>query len=177
MKQIKKQPRQTVQAVKKKMNQTELQNIAEQQLKKVLKELKIYSVGIQVVSKKKMIQLNAEYRKKPVDTDILSFPVLEIFKNPRMSLEATPQQYLGDLVLSYSQVLKQAREFGHSPMREVLILVVHGVLHLKGYDHEVNAKSFEKMLRAEQQLLLRCGLKKQDAGLISRAQLIKNVYK
>lgn len=50
--------------------------------------------------------------------------------------EANPARYLGDIVISYPQAERQAADFGNTPTREVQELVIHGVFHLLGYDHE-----------------------------------------
>ncbi len=73
--------------------------------------------------------LNAKYREKEEATDVLAFP-----------LEG---KLLGEVVVSVEQAQKQAEDFGHSFLRELGFLALHGVLHLLGYDHK------EKSDRAE----------------------------
>ena len=65
--------------------------------------------------------LNAKYRNVDAPTDVLSFEM--------------DDQYLGDIVISMDKVIEQAQEYGHSQKRELAFLVVHGMLHLLGYDH------------------------------------------
>ena len=96
--------------------------------------------------------LNREYRRKDKATDVLSFPQFhpkEISGRSRRKLEA-PGPYLGDLVISTETTLKQAKEFGVSKREELTRLVVHGVLHLCGYDHEkVPPAEAQRMRRRE----------------------------
>jgi probable rRNA maturation factor len=76
-------------------------------------------------------ELNHRYRGVNVPTDVLAFgEAAEGFvEAPDVPL------YLGDVVISYPRVQAQAEEQGHSPDRELVLLVIHGVLHLLGYDH------------------------------------------
>ena len=96
--------------------------------------------------------LNREYRRKDKATDVLSFPQFqpkEISGRSNRKVEA-PGPYLGDLVISTETTLKQAKEFGVTKRQELVRLVVHGVLHLCGYDHEkVPAAEAQRMRRRE----------------------------
>lgn len=96
--------------------------------------------------------LNREYRKKDKATDVLSFPQFhpkEISGRSKKKVDA-PGPYLGDLVISTETTLKQAKEFGVTKRDELTRLVVHGVLHLCGYDHEkVPAAEAQRMRRRE----------------------------
>lgn len=84
-------------------------------------------------------RLNKQFRKKNYPTDVLSFPV------PSRSGAAAPRKLkfapplepeLGELAISADRALVQAREHGHSLADELKILMLHGVLHLTGLDHE-----------------------------------------
>ena len=96
--------------------------------------------------------LNREHRKKDKATDVLSFPQFtprEISGRSR-SKEMVAGSYLGDLVISTETTLKQAKEFGVTKRAELTRLLVHGVLHLCGYDHEkVPAAEAQRMRRRE----------------------------
>lgn len=96
--------------------------------------------------------LNREYRRKDKATDVLSFPQFspaEISGRARRH-PPLPSPYLGDLVVSTETTVKQAKEFGVSPHRELVRLLTHGVLHLCGYDHEkVPAATAQRMRRRE----------------------------
>jgi len=97
-----------------------------------------------------MASLNQRFRNKPETTDVLSFP-------------SDDPDRIGDIAVSLPRARRQAREFGHSPEDEVRILLLHGVLHLMGHDHETDSG---QMQRAEQRWRRKLSL---PAGLISRA--------
>ena len=96
--------------------------------------------------------LNREHRRKDKATDVLSFPQFtpkEISGRGR-SRGMVVGSYLGDLVISTETTLKQAKEFGVTKRAELTRLLVHGVLHLCGYDHEkVPAAEAQRMRRRE----------------------------
>ena len=122
------------------MNQTsyQIRNI-EKLIENVLNLLKYEEeteVSI-VFSDNKMIQeLNLKYRNKDYPTDVLSFP-------------AEMDHFLGDIVIS----LEKAKEQGEDFKKEVEMLLVHGLLHLLGYDHETNEEDYEKMMSLQNELL------------------------
>ena len=95
-------------------------------------------------------RLNRAFRKKDYTTDVLSFP-------------ATGPG-LGDVAISLGRARAQAREFGHSIEQEVSVLMLHGVLHLLGHDHEVDRG---RMARLEKRWRAKLGL---PTGLIERVQ-------
>ena len=97
-------------------------------------------------------RLNRQFRGKDYPTDVLSFPA------------APPSSRLGDLAISMGRARAQAREFGHTLEEEVEILMLHGVLHLLGYDHESDSG---RMARAEKRWRTRLGLAN---GLIERVR-------
>lgn len=77
--------------------------------------------------------LNRDYRSVDRSTDVLSFALTES-EEPAI-LDAPYGVVLGDLVISLERVAAQAEEYGHSVLRELSFLTVHGMLHLLGYDH------------------------------------------
>ena len=88
-------------------------------------------------------ELNRQYLGIDAPTDVLSFPSGEI--DPE-----TQQYYLGDVLISYPRAISQADAGGHPLEAEVQLLVVHGVLHLCGYDHgEPDEKAKMWQLQAE----------------------------
>jgi len=101
-------------------------------------------------------RLNREFRCKDYATDVLSFPNA---KNADATVKVAP---LGDVAISATRARAQAREFGHSTEDEIRILMLHGVLHLLGFDHEGDGG---KMARAEKRWRTRLGL---PSGLIER---------
>lgn len=78
-------------------------------------------------------ELNRIYRAVDRPTDVLSFALTES-EEPEI-VGAQGHDVLGDLVISLEHVAAQAEEYGHSPLRELSFLTVHGMLHLLGYDH------------------------------------------
>lgn len=94
--------------------------------------------------------LNAEYRGIDRATDVLSFPLYE--RDDEIELFEDELAPFGDIVLSVPHAIAQAKEYGHSVEREVCYLVVHGLMHLAGYDHIEDADKAE--MRAEEEALL-----------------------
>ena len=77
--------------------------------------------------------LNRQYRGTDAPTDVLAFAAQEDAGDFITAPEAT--SYLGDVIISYPRAAAQARERGHPAQQEVHLLIVHGILHLLGYDH------------------------------------------
>jgi probable rRNA maturation factor len=95
-------------------------------------------------------KLNREFRGIDHPTDVLSFPA------------EWKAGHLGDIAISLARARAQARQFGHAPEQEIEILMLHGVLHLLGMDHESDRGH---MARAERRWRFRLGL---PTGLIER---------
>ncbi len=98
-------------------------------------------VSIGFVTDLQMRNLNRTWRGKDRVTDILSF-----------TLDEEPLK--GEIVLSYKQAVRQAKEMGHATRDELFFLIVHGTLHLWGYDHEV-PQDAKKMFLLQTQILKR----------------------
>lgn len=94
--------------------------------------------------------LNRTYRGKDSPTNVLSFP----FQAPR---GGDSRGYLGDVVISVDTVRREADELNVVPAHHVQHLVVHGLLHLLGHDHETDAEA-EQMERLEAEILAKIGL-------------------
>ncbi len=77
-------------------------------------------------------ELNRTYRDVDAPTDVLSFSNI----TDEVAVPGTDDSYLGDVIISYERAGEQAAALGHSVDEEIALLVVHGVLHLLGYDHE-----------------------------------------
>jgi len=94
--------------------------------------------------------LNREYRGVDAPTDVLAFGE----RQDQTAFVTAPDTvpYLGDIVISYPRAVEQATAYGHGVDVELSILVVHGVLHLLGYDHETTADR-EEMWRLQAQAL------------------------
>jgi probable rRNA maturation factor len=98
--------------------------------------------------------LNAQWRGKDKPTDVLSFSQVEGYAVPGDGL------FLGDVVISLDTAARQAEAYGASLEQEVARLLVHGVLHVLGYDHVHGGRQAAKMAREEKRLrrlLLKCG--------------------
>ena len=94
------------------------------------------SVNVTIVGKEKIKQLNNEFRKVNKVTDVLSFPLLEIFElHDGEMLDENICTDVGDIVICKSRAIDQAKEYGHSVQREICFLALHGFLHVLGYDH------------------------------------------
>jgi probable rRNA maturation factor len=100
--------------------------------------------------------LNSQYRHKDRPTDVLSFPQWDAAEHgvlrPKM-LNGSPA-VLGDIAISYDTAARQAHGIGHSLDAEMQRLLVHGVLHLLGHDHEDGGPQARRMRAAERRLLV-----------------------
>ena len=110
-------------------------------------------LGLVITSQEKVRQLNKSYRGKDEPTDVLAFYMTsaagETFVAPLDGL-----LHLGEVIISYPQAVIQAREHRHSIKRELAILIIHGVLHLLGYDHE-EPEQEHQMREREKEILSR----------------------
>ncbi|NQS92423.1 MAG: rRNA maturation RNase YbeY [Chloroflexi bacterium] len=86
------------------------------------------SLSVRITDNKEIKKLNLQFRGFNIITDVLSFPT--DFIDPDLD-----SRYLGDVVISYPQAETQALNRGHTVEAELQLLVIHGVLHLLGYDH------------------------------------------
>jgi probable rRNA maturation factor len=105
--------------------------------------------------------LNRRFRGKDEATDVLSFPA-----KPLQHTKPA-ERVAGDVAISVEMARKQAAEQGHALGVELRVLILHGLLHLAGYDHETDAG---RMQRREQQLRAKLGL---PEGLIERAGAVR----
>ena len=96
-------------------------------------EEEITEVSIAFIDDDAMTELNQKFRKKAKTTDVLTFPADDSYNEP--SATGRP---LGDIVISVDQARRQAADEKHSLAMEIRYLVVHGVLHALGYDHETD---------------------------------------
>lgn len=115
--------------------------------------------SVSVVGSAKIAALNARYRGHAKATDVLSFPP------PAAVRKATG--FVGEIVICGPVLRRQAREHAHSPAQELRVLLVHGLLHLLGYDHERGPVAARAMAKQEARIL---GAKLKSRGLISRTR-------
>jgi rRNA maturation RNase YbeY len=102
-------------------------------------ELSVVLVGDAEIKK-----LNARYRRKDYPTDVLSFPIEGAL--------ALGNRLLGDVIISVEKAREQAKERGRTPYQEMVILLIHGIVHLLGYDHERSSSDARTMKRLENKL-------------------------
>ena len=100
-----------------------------------------YALTLRVVDATEMAALNGQFRNRPQPTNVLSFPFAgaageEGFAAPDAAASPEMRAYLGDIVVCAQIAEREARDQGDVPERHWAHLVVHGVLHLLGYDHE-----------------------------------------
>ena len=115
-------------------------------------------LGVMITTQERVQQLNWTYRNKNEPTDVLSFFMIDGEKTQKGSeIFVTPPdniRHIGEVIISYPQSLKQAREHKHTVKKEITILLIHGILHLLGYDH-VEDDEESKMKARESALLKR----------------------
>lgn len=104
-------------------------------------------VSILIVDNEKIRTINNKFRKMYKSTDVLSFPLLT-----KEEIKINNELILGDIIVSFDKVISQSKEYGHSIERELAFLIVHGMLHLLGYDHITSAEE-ESMLKKQNLVL------------------------
>jgi probable rRNA maturation factor len=110
------------------------------------------TVSVLVTSSRELRELNRRFRGKNTPTDVLSFP----------AIPGLMQAFAGDIAISADIAARNARQLGHTAAEEVRVLTLHAVLHLAGYDHELDDGEME---RKEAHLRKSLGL---PVGLIER---------
>ncbi len=117
-------------------------------------------VGLVITSQEKIEELNKTYLGEDHPTDVLSFamgagetPFASEVKDSAFVLPADGLVHLGEVIISYSQAVIQAKEHHHSVKKELAILITHGILHLLGYDHDEPER--EKEMRTREAEILK----------------------
>ena len=129
-------------------------------MRHVKSELGLEESGLAVclVSDAEIARMNETFRKKKGPTDVLSFPMVARRRPVRLrrgSPTVKDGEYLGDIAISPATAKRYAKKNGRKLSSELQVLILHGVLHLLGYDHEIDRG---KMDRIEQKLRKRLGL-------------------
>lgn len=104
-----------------------------------------HDVSIVMVSNERIRKLNLQYRNIDRSTDVLSFS----FDHDNLD---TGQPYLGDVVISGEKTIQQAKAFNHSFRKELTTLIVHGILHLVGFDDEEEIER-KRMLDKQEEII------------------------
>lgn len=122
-----------------------------QYLKKIFKALqyKKVSISLIVTDNTYIHHLNKKHRHRDYTTDVISFAYRE---NP-FPINTFKREHLGDIYISLEKAVEQSLSYGVSLEEEVKRLVVHGVLHLVGYDHEKSEEEKKRMEEKEQDIL------------------------
>ncbi len=127
----------------------ELINYAVQEEKEELIEFSII-----FIDNKEMQQLNNQYRGIDKPTDVLSFAL-----GLDEKIICDGNRILGDIYISIDKAVEQAEHYGHSSLRELSFLMIHGFLHLLGYDH-MNIDDEKNMFNRQEEILNGYGIKK-----------------
>lgn len=115
-------------------------------------------IGLTFCDDEAIRSINNEYRGIDRATDVLSFPLYE--RDDEIELLEGELAPFGDIVLSVPHAQAQAAEYGHSVEREVCYLIVHGLMHLAGYDH-IEPEDKVEMRAAEEALLNAVGVTRE----------------
>lgn len=107
-----------------------------------------FELSVAVVSSAKIRSINKKFRGNDCATDVLSF-TQDDFLGRLCKNSLLEREFLGEILICCQQIAKDAKEQGISARREMEWVVVHGVLHLLGYDHEVGVGEAQKMRQKE----------------------------
>lgn len=114
------------------------------------------SLGVRFVGDREIRRVNREYRSKDKATDVLSFPGETPAEN------GEEETYLGDILISVPTARRQAKEAGHPVERELKVLLLHGILHCLGYDHETDRGEMERLEKRLRQSWIAEGSQRLD---------------
>ncbi len=134
---------------KQKLNKKHLNEVAYKTLE-IIEFKKPTEISLVISGEKRMKSLNRKYRNINEITDVLSFGNKEP-RNNSVKFIDPPNKiiYLGDIFICYRRVIKQASRKKHSTKKELDILLIHGILHLIGYDHKENYENSEMKILEE----------------------------
>jgi probable rRNA maturation factor len=96
----------------------------------------LIEISLVITGQEKIQELNRLYLEEDAPTDVLSFPMMEPDVDGSFITPPDSTLRLGEVIISYPQAKQQAKEHGHIVKKEIAVLIVHGVLHLLGYDHD-----------------------------------------
>jgi len=129
-------------------------------LRRLQRELGLQESGVTIalVSDAEIARMNETFRKKKGPTDVLSFPAAARRRPgslPRATSKKKAGEFLGDIAIAPATARRYAQKHGRSLPTELRVLILHGVLHLMGYDHETDRGEMD---RVERKLRKRFGL-------------------
>ena len=116
-------------------------------------------LSVTFVTNDRIQEINREYRDKDKATDVISFAMEELGEGEIPLSGVDMPRILGDIIISLAKAKEQAEDYGHSFIRELGFLSVHGFLHLLGYDHEIEEDE-QKMFGRQKDILDEFGLKR-----------------
>ncbi|GEL66270.1 rRNA maturation RNase YbeY [Marinilactibacillus psychrotolerans] len=119
-------------------------------------------ISVTIVDNNRIQEINKTYRNKDYATDVISFAMEDETEDDWLNsdeVEIDLPRVLGDLFISIDKTVEQAEEYGHSFERELGFLVVHGLLHLNGYDHMTETDEKE-MFALQERILKEYGLER-----------------
>lgn len=114
-------------------------------------------LSLTFVDNEKIHEINREYREIDRPTDVISFALEENTEGEMEIIGQDMPRVLGDIIISIPRAKQQAEEYGHSFMRELGFLAVHGFLHLLGYDHGTKEEE-QQMFSRQEEILQEFGL-------------------
>lgn len=106
-------------------------------------------LSLSFVDNKIIKEINNRYRGKNKVTDVLSFASPKDF----IGWDAAGEIDLGEIIICYPRAVEQAKTYRESIQEEINRLVVHGILHLLGFDHEISAKADQEMMELQEKIL------------------------
>ena len=124
-----------------------------------LKKEKLDNVEFNIifVDREKIHEINREYRNIDRETDVISFALED---DPDIELD---HRILGDIYICIEKAYEQAEEYGHSRLREIAFLMIHGLLHLLGYDH-MEKEDEVVMFSKQEEILNEFGIRRDSDG-------------
>lgn len=129
------------------VNEEEIRGYVEKVLEKEYDSKAPVYVSLLFTGNDEIKVINREYRDKDRPTDVISFAYHET-----EDFDIGPYDTLGDIVISLERVVEQAKEYNHSPKRELFYVLTHGILHLLGYDH-IEEEERKEMRAKEEEIL------------------------
>ena len=137
---------------KNKLDQKYLNKVADETLR-ITKFKKPVEISLVVTGEERIRSLNKKYRKINKITDVLSFGNEEL-SNKSAEFVNPPDNiiHLGEIFICYPQTIRQAKQKKHSLKKEMSVLLIHGILHLLGYDHQGDYKNSEMKIIEEKAL-------------------------